>query len=663
MPHRRKLTAEDLLRLRIPTAVAISPDGASIVYAIREADARRNRYASRLHRVAVRGGRPRQLTRGDGLDGDPVFSPTGRQIAFVSRRGEENPQIWVLPAHGGEARQVTHLQGGPVRRIQWSPDGRALIFQHRRQPRAEADQRRVRPAYKYITRMRHKFDGEGFWPDDCWHIWKVAFPSGRVQQLTHGDQDDTDPAWSPDGRRIAFISNRIPDAERDIDNADIFVMTATGRRLRQVTRRYGPVDAPAWSLDGRHLYFMGHFGGRGEHLRRPTHIYRIPVRGGAARDLTPRLDQWPYNRVITDTARSTAQVILPYREGETERLAVLVSEHGACRLYSLPATGGKPRLEFGGAVNVLAVSLLAQSGRAAVLAARIDDCGEVHALELDGRGAARCLTRINRDLFDGLALTAPEEFLFSGARNRGVPVHGWVLKPPRFRPGRRYPLVLNIHGGPMAQFGYTFFHEMHFLAAQGYVVVFTNPRGSSGYGLRYMNCIEDRWGKLDYADLMMVVDDMTRRPYVDKRRLAVMGGSYGGFMTTWIVGHTDRFKTAITERQVGNMITQVGSGDLGFYRTYTRRATPWETPLRYLKDSPNFYADKIRTPLLIIHSEQDLRCPIAQAEELFMYLKLQHKPVEMLRFEGESHGLSRGGKPQNRLERLRRIREWLARTL
>jgi dipeptidyl aminopeptidase/acylaminoacyl peptidase len=663
MARARRIRAEDLLQLRIPMSVALSPDGSAIVYAVKTADARRNRYVSRLHLIHTRGGRPQQLTRGDVLDSEPSFSPDGQHIAFVSRRQEEAQQIWLLPTTGGEAWQLTRLKGGPVRRLQWSPDGRCLLFQHRMQPREDAERRRLRATYKYITRLRHKQDGEGFWPEERWHIWKVAFPSGRVQQLTHGDQDDTDAVWSPEGHRIAFISNRIPDAEHDIDNTDLFVMAADGRRVRQVTSKYGPVDAPAWSLDGKHLYFMGHFGGRGENLRHPFHIYRISAAGGEPQDLTPRLDQWPFNRVLTDTARSTAQIILPYRERSGERIAILMNEHGACRLYSLPATGGRLRLEFGGPVNVLAVSLLAASGRAAIIAARLMDCGEIYALRLVDRGRAQCLTRLNRVVLERLALSEPEEHIFSGKRNGGVPVHGWIAKPPGFRKGRRYPMVLNIHGGPMAQFGYTFFHEMHFLAAQGYVVVYTNPRGSSGYGLRFMNCIEDRWGKLDYDDLMMVVDEMVRRPYVDPRRLAVMGGSYGGFMTTWVVGHTPRFKTAITERQVGSLFTQVGSGDLGFYRTYTRRAMPWETPLRYLKDSPNFYADKIETPLLIIHSEQDLRCPIAQAEELFMYLKLQRKPVEMLRFEGESHGLSRGGKPQNRLERLRRIREWLARTL
>jgi acylaminoacyl-peptidase len=178
-----------------------------------------------------------------------------------------------------------------------------------------------------------------------------------------------------------------------------------------------------------------------------------------------------------------------------------------------------------------------------------------------------------------------------------------------------------------------------------------------------MNCIENRWGTHDYDDLMAVVDTMVRMPYIDRRRLGVTGGSYGGFMTTWMVGHTDRFKAAVTQRQASNFMIQVGSSDYGFYRTYGRGSTPLETPLKHLKDSPNFHARNIKTPLLIIHSEQDLRCPIAQSEELFTYLKLQRNTVEMIRFEGESHGLSRGGKPQNRLERLRRICDWFRRYL
>ncbi|MBM3317677.1 MAG: S9 family peptidase [Candidatus Eisenbacteria bacterium] len=663
MPRRRRITAQDLLDLRIPTAAALSPDGASIAYALKTADARGNRYRSHLHLVPARGGRPRRLTRGDGLDAEPCWSPDGRHLAFVSRRADEIPQIWVLPMSGGEAWPLTRLAGGGVRDLRWAPNGRAILFLHRRDPRVDPERRKLRPTARYITRLRYKLDGEGFWPADAWHIYKAAFPSGRVTQLTRGESDDAGAAWSPDGRSVAFTSNRRPDAELDVDNSDLFVVSADGRDLRRLTRRYGPVAAPAWSLDGRHLYYIGHYGGRGEWLRHPRHVYRISARGGAPRDLTPALDQWPSNHVLSDTANSSAEVILPFREGRGERLAILVNECGACTLHSLPAEGGPLRLEFGGRVNVLGVSLRPADGRAAVAAATMQDAGDLYTLTL-GRGEPpRRLTRLNAPLFGRLALTEPEERMFTGRGNGGAAIHGWILKPPGLRAGRRYPLVLNIHGGPMAQFGYTFFHEMHFLAAQGYVVVYANPRGSSGYGLRFMNCIENRWGQLDYADLMMVADVAAGLPYVDRRRMAVMGGSYGGFMTTWIVGRTNRFRTAITERQVGNMLTQAGASDLGFYRFYARGAAPWERPGDYLRDSPNLYAARTRTPLLIIHSDQDLRCPIAQSEELFTYLRVQGKPVEMLRFEGESHGLSRGGRPQNRLERLRRIREWLARTL
>jgi dipeptidyl aminopeptidase/acylaminoacyl peptidase len=215
----------------------------------------------------------------------------------------------------------------------------------------------------------------------------------------------------------------------------------------------------------------------------------------------------------------------------------------------------------------------------------------------------------------------------------------------------------------MAQYGYTFFHEMHLLAAQGYVVVFTNPRGSSGYGLKFMNCIEGDWGNLDYKDLMAVTDTVERLPFVDRRRLGVTGGSYGGFMTTWMVGHTNRFRAAVTQRQAGNFLGFFGASDFGYYDYFSFKTYPWEDPAKYLRMSPNFYAHHCKTPLLIIHSENDLRCPISQAEELFAFLKVMGKTVELVRFEGESHGLSRGGKPQNRLERLNRIVDWFQRYL
>ena len=684
---RRRIRAADLFRLVIPHGITLDAARDRIAFCVKSGDLKQNRYRSHLYLLALRGGRPRQLTQGDVNDSGPVFSPNGRWLAFVSRRGEqEAPQIWVLPLEGGEPRALTALPGGPVRDLRWSPDGRRILFGHRREPRVDPEERRRGATYKHITQLWHKLDGDGFFPAARWHLYTAAFPSGRVHQVTRGAADDFDASWSPDGKRIAFVSNRRPDAETSPDNDDLFVVSTSGRGLRQLTQRYGTVAAPAWSLDGQALYYAGHFGRRGEFLRHPYRIYRQPLAGGRLQALSPPLDQWPFNRVIADTVRSAAGELSVYRDPETgaERIAFYSNEHGACRLYSLPAApgGGRGRdggartgasrragrarglrLELGGKVNTLALAHDPETGHAAALVARLMDCGDVYRLRLDGRDAPERLTELNRALLRRLDLTEPEETIFSGRANGQTPVHGWVLKPPGFRRNRRYPMILNIHGGPMGQFGYTLFHEMHYLAAQGYVVVFTNPRGSSGYGLRFMNCIENRWGKLDYADLMAVTDAMVRRPYVDGRRLGVTGGSYGGFMTTWIVGHTQRFRAAVTQRQVGSVLTQAGSSDFGFYRIYSRGQLPWREPMKYLRDSPNFYADAIRTPLLIIHSEQDLRCPIAQSEELFTWLKVLGRTVEMVRFEGESHGLSRGGRPQNRRERLERIAGWFERYL
>ncbi len=663
---KRPVRANDLFRLACPLEVALSPDGEQVVYVRRRMNLVQNRYEANLWLMPVRGGKPRQLTRTAARHLHPTWHPRGRYLAYVRQREGQPPQIWILPMQGGEPWQLTSLEGGPVRQLRWSPDGRWILFNHREQPRLSDENKRRRPAYKHITELYHKLDGDGFFPAARWHLYRTSFPAGRTAQLTRGDHNNTQGVWSPDGKRIAFISNRIPEADYHVDNNDLFVMSAAGRGPRQVTRRFGPVDTPAWSLDGKALYYVGHFGRDGEWIRHRHHIYRIPISGGRPRDLTPKLDNWPFNHVATDTVPSGAGYLFPYLEPggrDRERVAFLVNEEGACRVYSVAGTGGKHRLEMGGRINAFAAGCSAKHGRAVIAASRMLDGGDLYSLSLDGSADAVRLTELNRRQMDRWSVREPEEVIFGGRRNKGVPVHGWILKPPGFRKNGRYPLILNIHGGPMAQYGYSFFHEMHLLAAQGYVVVYTNPRGSSGYGLRFMNCIENRWGQDDYADLMTVVDQMVRKPYVDGRRLGVLGGSYGGFMTTWMVGHTHRFRAAVTQRQVGNVMTQAGSSDLGFYRVYSRGSLPWETPMKYLKDSPNFYADKIKTPLLIIHSENDLRCPIAQGEELFTLLKLRRRTVEMVRFEGESHGLSRGGRPQNRLERLNRITGWFRRYL
>lgn len=657
MPRKRRLQAKDLFRLALPQSPTLSPDGKSVAFALKRTEAKANRYTSNIHVVPTRGGRIRQLTRGHRMNTAPAWSPNGRWIAFVSNRHDKS-QVWLLPTEGGEAKQLTDLEGGPIRELIWSPDSRALLFGHRIQEKKDPKKRKKEATYKHITRLRYKLDGDGYYPEkQWWHLWTVSVPGGRTRQVTFGEEDDWSGRWSPNGKWIAFISNRLPDADRHPDNADVYVARATGGKPRKVTRHFGMAGVPAWSLDGRSIYYLGNYSKDGDWNKHPVHVYRVPARGGRVKDLTPELELWPLNGVVTDTAMGEdleGGTLQTYGEDGEERLALYLNERGGCRLYSLSARGGPLRPEFTEDVNIVGVSVQ-PGGEAALVAARMMDVGDVYALRLDGSQKVKRLTQTNRAFFAGLKLTEPEEVVFRNARTR---IQGWILRPPGFRKGRRYPTLLEVHGGPMCAYGYTFFHELHLLAAQGYVVAFSNPRGSDGFGTRFRCCIDLRWGTIDYADCMAVVDAMVRKPYVDRKRLGLLGGSYGGFMTTWAISHTNRFKAAVTQRQWGNYYSGFGVSDFGFHLSYQFKGYPWERPLEYLKRSPNYYAGSIRTPLLIIHSEEDHRCPLGMAQELFSSLKMQKKTVELVQFEGEPHGLSRGGKPRNRLERLNRIVAW-----
>ncbi|MBU1699276.1 MAG: S9 family peptidase [Candidatus Eisenbacteria bacterium] len=659
-PRQRLIQAEDLFRIALPGSPSLSPDGSQIAFAVKKTDAKKNRYLSHIYSISTKGGRPRQMTTGEQIDGSPAWSPNGRWIAFISNR-EDKSQIWLLPADGGEARPLTNLAGGPVRDLAWSPDSRKILFGHRIQPKEDPEKKKLKATYKHITRLTHKLDGDGYWPAERWHLWTIGVAGGKARQITFGEDDDSSASWSPDSRRIAFISNRLEDADWHYENSDLYLANADGKRLRKLTTRFGSCEIPTWSNDGKTIYYLGNYAKDGEWNAHPMQVFQISASGGREKNLTPKLDYWTLNMMVTDTASASAgAILLPYTDDGEERLLIYSSERGGTRLYSLSTKTGKLRREFVEDANVIGVSVHRDGNQAAVAMARMMDAGDIYTLPLNGSGAARRLTHVNKAVFNSCRLTEPEEILFHNGQTK---IQGWVLKPPGFKPERKYPMLLEVHGGPMCQYGYTFFHEMHLLAAKGYVVTFCNPRGSDGYGTKFRSCIDGKWGTVDYDDCMAVVNSMTRKRYVDSKRLGILGGSYGGFMTTWVVGHTNKFKAAVTQRSAGNMYTMYCSSDFGYSRKYKYKAYPWENPMRYLKDSPNFYAGKMKTPLLIIHSENDLRCPLINAQELFTSLKLQKKTVELVQFEGEFHGLSRGGKPMNRLERLNRIVAWFQRYL
>lgn len=657
MAKKRKMIAEDLFRIQVPQTVEVSQDGEQIVYTVKKTHGAKNTYSHDIYRANRGGGGRRAMTHGKSNDTGAIWSPDGRRVAFLSDRAGDVTNIWTMPVDGGEPKQLTKLKGGPIMGISWSPDGKSLLFLHRDVPKKDPEKAKREASFKHITRLYHKLDGMGWYGDARWNLYVASFPSGKVKALTTGDRDVNEACWSPDGKRIAFMQNGHEDPDRHIFHADIYVCGRDGRRAKKITTKTGLRQSLAWSLDGKHLYFCGNYMKAGEWIQHTVPVRKIAATGGAETLITPGVKNWTMNMVVTDTISGFGGPTLVYRDGREERIAYFQDEQGACRIYSASGSGGDERLEFGGNVNIAAFHG-SRDGRAVAVAAEIMTAGDLFSFTLDGSGETKRLTKLNDALFQSLDLVEPEEIR---VKNGSTKVQAWIFKPPRMRKGAKYPCVLEVHGGPMCQYGYTFFHEMHLLAAQGYVVVATNPRGSSGQGLKYMNCIEGNWGKLDYADCMAAVDTMVRKPYVDGKRLGILGGSYGGFMTIWAVGHTNRFKAGVTQRALGNWYTQFGSSDFGWEDQYEMGGLPWDRPLHYLKKSPNFYVKNIKTPLLIVHSEQDHRCPISQAEELFTSLKVLGRTTELVRFEGESHGLSRGGKPQNRLERLNRIVGWFAR--
>jgi dipeptidyl aminopeptidase/acylaminoacyl peptidase len=333
-----------------------------------------------------------------------------------------------------------------------------------------------------------------------------------------------------------------------------------------------------------------------------------------------------------------------------------VSEQGAVRLYRFPVSGGAPECIIGGARRVLDFSLSADGRWIAAVIADPVDPGSVWLMAADG-SSSRCLADPNAAWKEEVEILGPEEMWVSSPVD-GRPIHAWVLRPANAG-GERVPLVLSIHGGPHGMYGWAYCHEFQVLAAEGYGVVYANPRGSQGYGETFLACTRGAWGEADMPDLMAVVDAVLAQGWADPERLGVCGGSYGGYMTNWIVGHTDRFRAAVSMRCVSELVSMYGTSDIGVYFSeWEIGATPWDDPERYRRLSPLTYAPNIRTPLLLLHAEEDWRCPIAQAEQLFTWLRRLGRTVELVRFPGEGHNLTRSGRPRHRLEHLEHELRW-----
>ncbi|MGH2349560.1 MAG: S9 family peptidase, partial [bacterium] len=527
----------------------LSPDGTRVVYVLTVADREANTYRSHVWMVPLDGGPSRQFTWGDHRDSNPRWSPDGRWIAFLSDRGvTSNPgvkkpkQLYVIPSDGGEARMLVpgaYAAADPA----WSPDDRTIAFVGK--PDSGPGTQDATSDVKVITRVRYKNDGEGFWDGRYKHIFTVPASGGIPQQLTAGEFDHLDPTWSPDGRAIAFAANRTP--EGDFTNiTDIWVMDASGGNLRQLTSSKGPAATPAWSPDGQWIAYLGHDNAAMGATN--TGLWLVPAAGGTAANLTAAYDRSLVHHVISDM-RAHPKVGGPRWSADGRRIFFLVAEGATNQITVIDSAGG-PAMHPSGASGASAVRVLTsgrreifgyavdRSGAAAVVAASDPSHpGDLWTLRRDAAGHLaddRRLTAVNEGLLGEVQLSVPESFEYEGAH--GWPVEGWIIRPAGFREGERYPTILQIHGGPHGAYGEAFFHEFQVLAAEGFALVFTNPRGSQGYGQRFTAATQHDWGGKDFEDIMRGLDAaLARYPFLDPDRLGVAGGSYGGFMTNWVV--------------------------------------------------------------------------------------------------------------------------------
>lgn len=668
-PSPRPITAEDLLHLKLISDPQVSPDGRRVVYVLQRTDREQNKYFSSLWVVDADDTGNRPFTQGDQNDRSPRWAPDGSGIAFLSDRDEKS-QLWLIPADGGEACRLTDLEEGSIAEFHWSPDGSRIALRYRPKPewarkaaREEREKQKLSTPPLHVRRLSYREEGTGYFGEERWHLFVLDVGTREVTQITHGDTDQGSLAWSPDSTRIAFVTNRSEDPDLAPQLQEIRSVSAAGGEEQKVPGPPGPKGSLTWSPDGKWLAYYGHTDVRDVWSGTEPHLWVLPAEGGKGRDLMAALDRPAGDATLGDIRSFGGGWQGPVWAPDSESLFLLVSDRGACHVYRASREGGDLRNLTPGYRGEIASLSQDRSGlHLAAVAGDPTRPGDVYRLDLaSDAGALRLLTDVNRELMGSLELAHVEEFTAPGEVDT---VHGWLMRPARPAPPEGYPLILYIHGGPHTQYGWAFMHEFQTLAARGYAVLYTNPRGSRGYGNAHAGAIRQDWGGPDYRDLMAAIEQAVTLPDIDGSRLGITGGSYGGYMTNWIIGHTDRFRAAVTQRSVVNLHSMSGTCDFCFNDSPYFGGNAWSATGPFLAQSPLSHVANVNTPLLILHSEGDLRCPIEQAEQLFAAMKSLRKEVEFVRFPREAnHGLSRSGPPDLRLARLELIAGWMDRYL
>jgi dipeptidyl aminopeptidase/acylaminoacyl peptidase len=639
---KRNIKVEDLRDFKFVSDPQISPDGSKIAFVLSEINHDDDKYMRHIWLAETSTGKLSQFTYGPGADTYPRWSPDGKKLLFLSngRQPDKKTQLYIITLGGGEAQLVADTENG-VSAPAWSPDGKSMLFTSRvwTEEKTESD-------VKHIRRIRYKFNNVGFFEGRRIHLFTVK-PGSKPKQVTKGDYDVNNPKWS--GRDISFITNMEPDQDTSKVN-DIYRISSKGGEPERLTDSTYNISNHSYSPDGKTIAFVGNH--RPLELAVDIELFKMPLGG------KPELLTGDFNRSLMMGIGSDLRVASPddgpVWSSDGENIYFSTSDTPYCNLYKIGTSSKKlETLITGKTVDGLSVS---DNGLIAYNAMTSLEPCELYLYD----GEEKKLSSFNKKLLDKLTLSPPEHFTFQNRLGRTV--DGWIMKPTDWKKGKKYPCVLEMHGGPRGIYGEGIFQEFQLLTAEGWAVIYTNPRGSAGYEEEYTQGVMRHYGEVDYDDFMDFTDEALKRyTWIDEKRLGLTGGSYGGYTTNWIICHTDRFKAAVTCRSIANWVSKFGVSDMGFTQpeSISGAKTYWGDDLiEQMKHSPIYYADKVKTPCLLIHSEQDYRCPMAEGEQWFTALKLNNVPTEMVRFPDENHELSRSGKPKHREERFQHILRW-----
>ena len=675
--QKRTITETDLFKFVWVADPQISPDGSQVAFVRVTVDEKTDQYDTSIWLVTTSGDSGARRITGGTRDHSPRWSPDGTRLGFVRSAEKDGrvqpPQIYVMAMAGGEGRAVTDLPRGAANPA-WAPDGKSIAFtsqtfpEEADPPKPAKDEKTEKPRVsdvRVITRAVYRANGvPGFGfvdPDRPSHIWVAEVDGGsKAKRVTSGEFSSGNHKWSRDGKQIFFTADRRAEPYYLPSDNDLYAVGRDGGEPTRIASIDGNIGAYAQSPDGKRIAFVGTHHGQPERSYSQPDLWVTEV-GGTPRNLTEKYDFDIDGSIAGDQrAPRGSHPSGPVWTSDGRGIHVKVGHHGNAYLKALDAQTGRdlsPGQSAVASAEIMSYTAATNAPKWAMVISTPTSVGDLYVADGAAGDTPRKRTSFNDELFNQLTMNEPEEIWYTSFD--GKKIQGWILKPPSFDASKKYPLILQIHGGPHAAYGNTFTHEFQWMAAKGYVVLYTNPRGSSNYGQDFGNIIQFAYPGDDYKDLMAGVDDVLKKGYVDLERMGVTGGSGGGLLTNWTVTQTNRFKAAVSQRDISDWANFWYTADFTLFRQTWFRKPPFQDPVDFAKRSPITHVEKIQTPLLFILGDEDWRTPpAAGGEELFRALKFLKRETAMVRFPNENHDLSRSGKPWHRVERLQHIVGW-----